>query len=127
MGANSNFNQLVERYVAAWNEKDPLLRRKLIDETWAEDGAYYNRLFVCHGRDMIEAAIATAHDEYFAKGFCFKSQNDAYGHHGGVKFGWVMVTAATGEVDTFGQEFLILNEEGQIAIDYQFGLRPPSI
>jgi hypothetical protein len=127
MGANSNYNQLVDRYIACWNERDPQIRRKLIDEIWAEDGTYFNRLFVCQGRDMVEAAIATAHEEYFAKGFSFKSQNDAYGHHGGVKFGWVMVTTATGEVDTFGHEFIILNDDGQIAIDYQFGVRPPSI
>jgi len=123
----SGLNALVERYVATWNEADPGLRRKIIDEMWAEDGAYYNRLFVCQGRDMVEAAISTAHHEYAAKGFVFKSRNDAYGHHGGVKFGWVLVSRDTGEVDTFGEEFLILNEAGQIVSDYQFGLRPPAI
>jgi hypothetical protein len=127
MGINGNVNQLVDRWVASWNEKDPGLRRKLIDDIWAEDGAYYNRLFVCHGRDMVEAAVSTAHEEYFGKGFSFKSQNDAYANHNGVKFGWVLVTTATGEVDTFGQEFLVLNEQGQIAVDYQFGLRTPSV
>jgi hypothetical protein len=127
VSTNSSFNQLVDRYVATWNEKDPQIRRKMIDELWAEDCAYFNRLFVCQGRDMVEAAISTAHNEYFAKGFCFKSQNDAYGHHNGIKFGWVMVTTATGEVDTFGHEFVILNNEGQIVTDYQFGVRPPAI
>jgi hypothetical protein len=123
---NKKFNQLAERYVASWNENDPVIRRKLIDELWAEDGTYFNRFFVASGRDMIEAVAANAHEEYFAKGFCFKSQNDAYGHHSGMKFGWVMVSSATGEVDTFGQEFLVLNEDGQILMDYMFGMKPPS-
>ena len=30
--------EIVERYLAAWNEKDASRRRKLVDELWAEDG-----------------------------------------------------------------------------------------
>lgn len=127
IGVNSRYNSLVDRYMAMWNETDAAARRKLVDEVWAEDGAYFNRLFVARGRDIIEAAVATAHDEYYAKGFSFKSQNDAYGHHGGVKFGWVMITTATGEVDTFGQDFVILDGQDQITMDYQFGMKPPSL
>jgi hypothetical protein len=127
IGVNSNYNYLVDRYMATWNETDPILRRKLIDEVWAEDCAYFNRLFVARGRDMIEAAVSTAHTEYFAKGYSFKSQNDAYGHHKGVKFGWVMVFTATGEVDTFGQDFVTLDDDGRILTDYQFGMKPPSL
>ncbi|WP_019030806.1 hypothetical protein [Salinispora arenicola] len=122
-----SLNALVDRYIATWNEPEPDVRRKMIDELWAEDGTYYNRLFVCQGRDMVEAAISTAYREHTAKGFTFKSRNDAYGHHGGVKFGWVLAARSTGEVDTFGEEFLILDGSGRIVADYQFGLRPPTI
>jgi hypothetical protein len=124
---NPALNQLAERYVASWNENDQIARRKIVDELWAEDGTYCNRLFVVSGRDMVDAIITTAHDEYFAKGFCFKSQNNASGNHNGVKFGWTLITAATGEVDTQGEEFLVLNDEGQITLDFQFGTRPPAI
>lgn len=127
MSPNTTYNQLADRYVASLNENDPVARRKIIDELWAEDGAYCNRLFVVQGRDMVDAIFSTAHDEYFAKGFCFKSKNDAWGNHNGVKFGWVLITAATGEVDTLGEEFLVLNDEGQIALNYQFGTRAPSV
>ena len=44
-----------------------------------------------------------------------------------MKFGWVMISAETGEVDTFGQDFLLLNDEGRIAIDYQFQMKRPSV
>ena len=126
MSAKVRFNQIAERYIASWNETDPVIRRKLIDELWAEDGTYFNRFFVVKGRDMIENAVTGAHREYSSKGFVFRSCNDAYGHHQGLKFGWVMVSAATGEVDTFGEEFVILNEDGQILMDYMFGVKPPS-
>jgi hypothetical protein len=123
----TNFNHIAERYVASWNEEDPDVRHKLVEELWAENGTYYNRLFVVSGREMIETAVARAHEEYFQKGFSFRSQNDAYGHHKGLKFGWVMVSTATGEVDTFGQEFILLDDEGKIAVDYMFGMKPPSV
>jgi hypothetical protein len=123
----TNFNQLAERYVASWNEEDPDVRHKLVEELWAENGTYYNRLFVVSGREMIETAVAREHEEYFQKGFSFRSQNDAYGHHKGLKFGWVMVSTATGEVDTFGQEFILLDDEGKISVDYMFGMKPPSV
>jgi len=124
---STGFNAIAERYVATWNEPDPQLRRKLIDELWAEDGVYYNRLFASAGRDGVEMAVSAAHTEYFAKGFSFRSRGDAYGHHNGMRFGWVLITTATGEVDTFGEEFLVLDDQGRIRIDYQFGLRPPAI
>jgi hypothetical protein len=123
----TNFNQIAERYVASWNEEDPDVRHKLVEELWAENGTYYNRLFVVSGREMIETAVGRAHEEYFSKGFSFRSQNDAYGHHQGLKFGWVMVSTATGEVDTYGQEFILLDDEGKISVDYMFGMKPPSV
>lgn len=124
---NVNYNKLADRYIAVWNEPDPQIRRKLIDELWAEDGAYHNRLFTVWGRDMIENIVAAAHAEYSARGFTFKSQNGSYGHHNGVRVGWVLVAAGTGEVDTLCEDFLLLNDEGQIVADYQFGLRTPSV
>ena len=36
----SEINQLVDRYVAVWNEPDAELRRRSIAELWVEDGAH---------------------------------------------------------------------------------------
>jgi hypothetical protein len=36
----SNINEVVVRYVAAWNERDSRRRRDLIASTWREDGIY---------------------------------------------------------------------------------------
>jgi hypothetical protein len=33
-------NDLIARYLACWNETDPAARRKLIEDTWAEDATY---------------------------------------------------------------------------------------
>lgn len=122
-----NYNKVADRYIASWNEPDPRIRRKLIDEVWAEDGAYHNRMFIAQGRDMIENIVSAAYAQYSPKGFVFKSQNSSYGHHNGIRIGWVLVAAGTGDVDTICEDFLLLNDEGQVIIDYQFGLRMPSV
>jgi hypothetical protein len=126
MGTNDTFNRLAERYVAQWNEPDPEVRHKLVEELWAEQGTYYNRFFVVQGRDTIQYAVTNGYQEYISKGFVFRSCHDAYGHHNGVTFGWVMVNAATGEVDTFGQEYIVLDEDGRILMDFQFQMKRPS-
>ena len=38
--------EIVERYLAAWNETDASRRRKLVDELWAEDGSYTDPLAI---------------------------------------------------------------------------------
>ena len=32
--------EIIERYIAAWNETDPVRRRGLVDSLWAPDGSY---------------------------------------------------------------------------------------
>jgi hypothetical protein len=127
MATNVRFNKLVDRYMACWNETDPEARHKLVHDVWAPDATYYNRIFVCQGIEQIEYAIGRSHEEYYSKGFTFLSQNDAYGHHHGAKFGWVMISATTGEVDMWGQDFVLLNDAGQILVDYQFNLKRPTV
>ncbi|WP_018348362.1 hypothetical protein [Longispora albida] len=121
-----NYNQIAARYIEAWNTADPAERRKIIDEIWAEDGSYRNRLFVADGRDMLDAVAGTAQSEYAEKGLSYRTCGDAYGHHNGFKFTWVLADAQ-GVVDTYGEEFVILDEAGRIKTCYQFGLRPPAI
>ena len=36
--------EMVERYLAAWNEKDAERRRELVDALWTEDGSYTDPL-----------------------------------------------------------------------------------
>jgi hypothetical protein len=36
----SNVKEVVNSYFAAWNERDPRVRRELIAKTWTEEGSY---------------------------------------------------------------------------------------
>ena len=50
--------ELIERYIATWNETDADARRKLIDETWTDTATYVDPLVVAEGKDVIDQVIA---------------------------------------------------------------------
>jgi hypothetical protein len=49
--------EIIERYIAAWNEADPERRRELIDSFWTADGSYTDPLADVRGRDGIDVAV----------------------------------------------------------------------
>jgi len=50
-----NITELVDRYIAVWNEPDDEVRRKHIADLWVEDGGTYHKLIDARGYDAIEA------------------------------------------------------------------------
>ncbi|HEX4725798.1 MAG TPA: nuclear transport factor 2 family protein [Pseudonocardiaceae bacterium] len=114
-------NELVDRYMAMWNEGDDDARRKTIDELYTDDAVYtfFNAdPFV--GKAAIFKHVTVAHRIYIPRGFTFRSCHNATGHHNLVRFNWVMLAEATGEVDMMGNDVLVLDEAGRISLDHQF-------
>jgi hypothetical protein len=114
-------NALAERWIGLWNEPDDETRRKAVEELFALEATYlmFNQdAFV--GHDAIFRQITLAHYIYGPRGFLFKPQNNALGHHNVVRFGWAMLNAESGETDMLGTDVLVLDHEGRIAADYQF-------
>jgi len=60
----SDFEQLAERYIATWNETDPTLHRKLVEEVWAPNGRYVDPLAMAEGREAIDATIASVQGQF---------------------------------------------------------------
>jgi hypothetical protein len=56
--------EVIERYIACWNQTDPGLRRKLIDEVWAKDASYTDPLGEAVGQDAIDATIAAVQQQF---------------------------------------------------------------
>jgi hypothetical protein len=117
----NNINEFIDRYVAVWNEPDADRRRRSIAELWAEDGASLTQSIEARGYEALEARIASAHEQFVRTGgFIFKSMNKTESHHNVVKFNWIMVPVAGGEVAAAGVNFFILDDDGRIRCDYQF-------
>ncbi|MGP4015577.1 nuclear transport factor 2 family protein [Saccharopolyspora sp. 5N708] len=124
---NIDIDQFVNRYVAVWNEPDPVARRRAIGALWAAEGVELTESARHQGHDAIEARITQAHDELVrAAGFAFRPGDDATGHHDTVIFTTHMAPASGGDIVWSGRVFATLGEDGLIRSDYQFTVQPPA-
>ena len=112
-------NELVERYVALWNEQDASVRRAGVAALWAEDGVHFTSRTEAHGFDEIAERIARNFDRFLSGGdYAFRSLNNICAHHGSVKFNWAMMPADGGMAEMVGFDFFVLDEKGRIKSDY---------
>ncbi|HKA83735.1 MAG TPA: hypothetical protein VKD21_07720 [Acidimicrobiales bacterium] len=132
--------ELVDRYVALWNEPDPDVRRRTIRELWAPDGAqvlvdppveirdaadrlaFPHPTLEVHGYDAIEARVSRAYEMFIAPGeYVFELGGDASRLLGNVvSLTWSMVSRADRDKAGGGLNVLALGEDGRIRLDYQF-------
>jgi hypothetical protein len=79
-------NDLIDRYLACWNETDSTARRDLITKTWADDASYIDPLVDVQGHDAIDAAIAATQGQFPGHVFALAGPVDA--HHDVARFSW---------------------------------------
>jgi hypothetical protein len=130
-------NELGDRYVAVWNERDPERRREMVAELWALDGEHLlvppqevretaaamrmSSVFEVRGRRELELRVTDAHERFIASGdYQFRRCDDAERLREVVKFRWEMVSNEDGSVAGVGLEFLVIDVEGRIRSDFQF-------
>src|SRR5262245_61651594 len=76
----NNPKEAVERYLAAWNERDAGKRRAIVAKAWTEDANYTDPHRSGDGHEGICAMIATVHERFNdAYQFRLKDGVDAYG------------------------------------------------
>ena len=83
-----NPTELVDRYIAIWNETDGARRRALIARTWAPDANYLEPLLEGAGHEGIDAMVAAVHERYPGHRFARTSEVDV--HHDRVRFEWAL-------------------------------------
>jgi hypothetical protein len=114
-------NEIVERYMALWNEEDNDTRRELIEQLWVEDGVQLLSSREYRGYDELEERVTGAHKQFVeTEGYIFRRAGEVQEHHGAIKLDWEMVPAGGGGVAGTGTVFLLLSEDGRIQTDYQF-------
>jgi hypothetical protein len=122
----TDLDEFITQYVAVWNEANADVRKPWIAGTWSERASLVNRIKEYHGHSGIEAAVQRSHDLFGSRGFLFRPREDPVSHHGAVQFKWEMVTGEDGEVDSLGTQFLLLDVDGRIRLDYQFNEQAPT-
>ncbi|WP_327091722.1 nuclear transport factor 2 family protein [Nonomuraea sp. NBC_01738] len=104
-------NELVTRYVAAWNETGAEERAKAVAALWTEDATYTDPLAQVSGHEGIAAVIAGAQGMFpglvFTAGEVFDAHNDI------ARFTWHL-GAEGGEPLAIGFDVVELAEDGRI-------------
>jgi hypothetical protein len=108
----SNVNEVVVRYLAAWNEPDPKRRRELVSKAWTDDGTYIDRVREGRGHDSLDAMIATAQGHF--PGYRLHLASGIEAHHDYVRFSWV--AGGTPETPLYikGTDFAIIAADGRM-------------
>ena len=110
--------EIVEKYLAAWNETDPAKRRALVDEVWAEDGSYTDPLADVRGRAEIDGLIGAVQQQF--PGFVFTLGGTVDAHHDQARFTWHLGPAGAAEAPVVGFDVAVLDGAGQIGSVYGF-------
>jgi hypothetical protein len=78
--------QVVDQYIAAWNETDSATRRELIARTWAEDGRYLDPLMSREGHQGIDAMIGGVQMQF--PRYRFRRAGELDAHNNVLRFSW---------------------------------------
>ena len=107
-----NVTEVVDSYIAAWNERDAARRRELLAKTWTEDGSYVDPHRGGTGYDQLSAMIQTVHD-VFAPAYRFRlaSRVDEYSDR--VRFQWEAGGTMDAPLRFVGTDFAILAGDGR--------------
>jgi hypothetical protein len=128
--------ELVDRFVAIWNEPNAEQRRTMVRQLWTEDalhvfqppqevldaaaGLNVTAIFQARGHAELEDRVARAYAEFIAPGqFSFRLAGEPKRVADAVRFTWEMVST-DGAVAGVGLEFFVLAADGRIQLDYQF-------
>jgi len=112
---------LADRYVAVWNEADEKRRRDAISALWVPNGQHFVEGRQARGYEELEKRVRGSHEMNVRdNGNRFRAATGARRLHDVVTFHWEMLPANGDAVLARGLEFLIIDDDGRILIDYQF-------
>ena len=115
--------EIIERYIAAWNETDPGRRRGLVDSLWAQAGSYTDPLADAHGREEIDGLIGAMQGQF--PGLVFRLFGPVDANHNQARFTWHLGPDG-GEPIVIGFDVAVLDAAGQISSVHGFLDRVPA-
>lgn len=107
----NTLTDLIDRYIATWNETDSGRRRDLIAQTWTEGGSYLDPMLQSECRDGIDAMIVSVQDRF--PGHRFRRIGDVESHHDRVRFTWELAPEA-GDPVVKGTDFGVVTPHDRL-------------
>lgn len=100
----TSHEELIDRYIAGWNELDSQRRAELIAQTWTEDSTYLDPMMQGAGRRGIDAMIDDVQKQ--SAGLTFRRTGTVDAHHDCLRFRWELAPAQ-GPVVAGGTDFAV--------------------
>jgi SnoaL-like domain len=107
----SDTNELVQRYLAAWNETDADARQAILEEVFAEDAGYTDPLVSVRGRAGLDATISAVQAQFGGLVFSLGGAVDA--HHDIARFTWHLGPEGAEPV-AVGFDVAVIGADGRI-------------
>ena len=104
--------EVIDTYMAAWNETDEARRLELVTRAWAPDASYVDPLMSGEGHSGISAMIAAAQQQFPGHRFELSFGPDAHNHK--VRFAWRLLGPDGGGPVAAGADFGALAGDGRL-------------
>ena len=109
---DGRLERVVDAYVAAWGDADPVRRSELIDECWSEGGVLQDKYTSVVGADPLCAHIDAVRP--MMPGMNLQRSGPAHLCHGFARFAW-KIAAPGGDTFATGVNFCELAPDGRFA------------
>ena len=119
----SDFDAVVQRYLAAWNATEPGVRRAAIEKVFAADARYVDPIAAVQGHDGLDGLIAAVQQQF--PGMVFTPGGPADAHHDQGRFTWHLGPAGAEPV-VIGFDVVERDADGRIATVLGFLDRAPA-
>ena len=103
--------EIIDTYLAMWNEDDATKRAALIETAWTDDAEYLDPLLEASGHAGLSEMVETVHGHY--PGHRFRRTTGIDRHHDQVRFGWELF-APDGTVTVAGLDVCDLAPDGRL-------------
>ena len=108
----SNVTELIDRYIAIWNETDTKRRRDLITKTWAEDASYVDAHRSGTGHENISTMIQGVQEQL--PGYRLRLASVVEAHNNRVRFQWEAGGTAEAPLHFVGTDFGFIADDGRL-------------
>src|SRR3984885_433992 len=108
----NTLTDLIDRYIATWNEADGGRRRDLIAQTWGEGASYLDPMLQGEGREGIDTMIVGVQEKF--PGHRFRRTGEVESHHDRVRFTWELAPEG-GNAVVSGTDFGVVAPDNRLA------------
>jgi len=109
----SEYIDLIDRYIASWNERDAARRLDLLAKTYTESASYVDAHRDGKGLEGLSRMIAAVH-ERFPDAYRFRLASEVEAHHDVMRFRWEAGGIPDAPLHFGGTDVCVIAKDGRL-------------